>query len=205
MLRNWWDKTVQNGPSLGYHPKPSKSWLIVKEEHKERAEEIFANTGIKITSEGKKYLGGYVGTGEGTMKYVEELVDEWIEQLKQLAAIAKSEPQAAYSAFTAGFKHKMTYYIRTIPNLSTILKPLDETVMKEFIPAITDGHHCSEDERYLLSLPVRLGGLGLPIFSELCDREYHNSVLATQQLAERIQAQNSAYDLDRERQKALES
>ena len=150
-------------------------------------------------------MGGFVGTAEGTTKYVEELVNDWIEQLKQLAAIAKTEPQAAYSAFTAGYKHKMTYYIRTISNLSTILEPLDETVTKEFIPAITDGHHCSEDERRLLSLPVRLGGLGLPIFSELCDREYENSLKATKQLAVRIQAQNSAYEIDVDRQKEIES
>ena len=111
MLREWWNKIVENGPAFGYFPKPSKSWLIVKDEHKERAERIFANTGIKITTEGKKYLGGFVGTDEGTVNYVEGLVRDWIEQLKQLTTIAKSEPQAAYAGFTAGFKHKMTYYI----------------------------------------------------------------------------------------------
>ena len=125
--------------------------------------------------------------------------------MKQLIAIAKTEPQAAYSAFTAGFRHIMTYYIRTIPNISTILKPLDDLVANEFIPAITGGHHCSEDERRLLSLPVRLGGLGLPIFSELCEREYNNSVKVTKQLAEKVQSQISSYDIDRERQKEIET
>ena len=188
MLREWWEKIVQNGPAVGYYPKPSKSWLIVKEEHRERAEEIFKNTGINITTDGKKYLGGYVGTAEGSASYVEELVDDWVEQLKVLTSIAKTEPQAAYSGFTAGFKHKMTYFIRTIPNLTATLKPLDEAVANEFIPAITEGHHCSENERKLLSLPVRLGGLGLPIFSELCEREYDNSQKATRKHIEKIQA-----------------
>ena len=58
MLREWWDQTVQNGPAVGYHPKPSKSWLIVKEGHRERAERIFHNTGINVTTEGKNILGG---------------------------------------------------------------------------------------------------------------------------------------------------
>ena len=80
----------------------------------------------------------------------------------------------------------MTYFIRTIPNLSAILKPLDDEIDSKFIPAITEGHQCSDEERKLLSLPVRLGGLGLPIFSELCEREYRNSVRATQQLSENI-------------------
>ena len=204
-LRKWWDQTVRHGPALGYHPKPSKSWLIVKESQRGRAEEIFRGTGINITYEGKKYLGGFVGTDEGTTKYVEELVTKWVEELRNLTRIAKSEPQSAYSGFTAGFKHKMTYFIRTIPNLSAILKPLDDVLDNEFIPAITEGHQCSDEERKLLSLPARLGGLGLPIFSELCDREYQNSRRATEQLAKKIKDQISEFAIDREREKEIES
>ena len=204
-LRQWWDQTVKHGPALGYHPKPSKSWLIVKESQRGRAEEIFRGVGINITYEGKKYLGGFVGTDEGTTKYVKELVANWVEELKNLTMIAKSEPQSAYSGFTAGFKHKMTYFIRTIPNLSAILKPLDDEIDSKFIPAITEGHQCSDEERKLLSLPVRLGGLGLPIFSELCEREYRNSVRATQQLSENITNQITELTTDHEREKEIEA
>ena len=126
MLKIWWDKTLQYGPALGYFPIPSKSWLIVKESELARAREIFKDSGLNITTEGKRYLGGFVGTREGTVKYVNELVTDWIDQLKQLTSIAKSEPQAAYSGFTAGFKHKMTYFIRTISDLADILKPFDQ-------------------------------------------------------------------------------
>ena len=74
------------------------------------------------------------------MKYVQELQDEWLEQLDELTKIAKSEPQAAYAAFTAGFKHKVTYFIRTIPNLKDVLKPLDDALDQKLIPALTEGH-----------------------------------------------------------------
>ena len=67
-------------------------------------------------------------------EYVQGLVDDWMDQLDVLISYAKSEPQAAYAAFTAGFKHKLTYYIRTIPNISSILKPLDDKISLEFIP-----------------------------------------------------------------------
>ena len=63
---------------LGYYPKASKSWLVVKAEKEEEAREIFADTGIQITTEGRKYLGGYVGTRAGAEKYVNELQDERI-------------------------------------------------------------------------------------------------------------------------------
>ena len=124
-LREWWDRCGEHGPAMGYHPKASKSWLVVKEKDKERAEELFRDTQINITTVGRKYLGGFIGSNEGSENYVGDLVKEWVEELETLSNIAKSEPQAAYSSFTAGFRHKITYFIRTIPNVKEILKPLD--------------------------------------------------------------------------------
>ena len=118
LLRDWWSRVVEHGPKFGYFPKASKSWLVVKEEKLQLAEELFRGTEINITTEGRKYLGGYVGTEEGSRKYFKELCDEWCSQLEELSKIARTEPQAAYSAFTAGFKHKLTYFLRTIPNLA---------------------------------------------------------------------------------------
>ena len=181
---------------MGYHPKPSKSWLVVKEEMLDKANNLFEETGVQITTEGRKYLGGYIGTAEGTTKYVEGLVDDWIKQLKKLATIAKSEPQAAYAAFTAGFRHKITYFIRTIQNIKEQMKPLDEVIDSIFIPAITEGHCCSRLDRKLLSLPVKSGGMGIPIFADLCDREYANSRLASQQLTSNIVQQIQEYNID---------
>ena len=172
---------------MGYHPKAEKSWLVVKENELERAQEIFRDTGVKITVDGRKYLGGFVGKRDGTENYVLDLVKDWVEQLKLLSKIAKSEPQAAYSVFKTGFRQKMTYFIRTIPNLKNMLTQLDETIDNCFIPAITEGHYCSRRDRQLFALPVRLGGMGIPIFTELCDREYQNSRLATEQLRSNIQ------------------
>ena len=31
-LREWWDELARLGPSYGYHPNPSKTWLVTKEE-----------------------------------------------------------------------------------------------------------------------------------------------------------------------------
>ena len=64
---------------------------------------------MNITTEGRKYLGGCVGTEEGREKCTDSLCKEWIAELEELSKIAQFEPQAAYSAFTVGFKHKLTY------------------------------------------------------------------------------------------------
>ena len=203
-LKSWWDRIEEHGPKIGYHPKASKSWLVVKQEKLEEAERIFAGSGIKITTEGRKYLGGFVGTEEGAYRYVNDLVQEWLSELEILTSIAKSEPQAAYAAFTGGFKHKVTYFMRTIPNLSNILKPLDDYIDDHFIPALTEGHALGDNERRLLSLPVRLGGLGIPIYSDICQKEFENSVRVTEMLRSKIVSQEQRYIVDRKAEREVE-
>ena len=139
-LRRWWDNIVNCGPKLGYNPNASKSWLIVKPEVQTKAQKIFRGTKINITTEGRKYLGGYIGSEDGWDEYADELVNSWCGQLMVLSKIAKTEPQADYAAFVSGFKHKLTYYIRTMPNIKQHLTRLDAVVDNVFIPAITDGH-----------------------------------------------------------------
>ena len=55
-LKEWWDELEQIGPDFGYFADASKSWLIVIEENMSDAANIFANTGIQITKEGRRSL-----------------------------------------------------------------------------------------------------------------------------------------------------
>ena len=64
--------------------------------------------------------------------------------------------------------------MRTVPNTAAYLQQIDGIVQTELIPAITGGITCSEEERKLLSLPPKLGGLGIPIFSTISDAEFEN-------------------------------
>ena len=96
-------------------------------------------------------------------KYVQEKIDQWIKELRVLCKIAWCEPQAAYSGFIKGFKHKPIYFMRTIPNIKTQLKQLDDVIRTEFIPVITGGINCSDTERRLMFLPPRFGGLGIRV------------------------------------------
>ena len=116
-LRRWWDNIVIVGPKLGHYPNVSKSWLVVKPIKEEKARQIFRDTNIKVTTEGRSYLGGYIGSESGQSKYADELVSSWCDQLTVLSKIARSEPQAAYTAFVSSFIHKLTYHIRTMPNI----------------------------------------------------------------------------------------
>ena len=57
-LLNWWENLLKVAPTVGYYPKPSKSWLIVKPEKVELAKQIFKDTKINITSDGQRHPPG---------------------------------------------------------------------------------------------------------------------------------------------------
>ena len=79
--------------------------------------------------------------------------------------------------------------MRTIRDISDKLNQLDEAITSEFIPAITGGIHCSKIKRKLLSLPSKLRGLGIPIFTEISNQEYEYSSMLSKDLSTRIMKQ----------------
>ena len=51
-LRPWWDQIEHLGPTFGHHPNSTQTYLMVKEEHENKAEALFADTDVHITSFG---------------------------------------------------------------------------------------------------------------------------------------------------------
>ena len=116
-LRKWWSVLTEISPKFGYYPEPTMTWLVVKPCVSEKVESIFFGNKLMLTTEGRKYLGGSFGIGKFKDLYITTKVNEWISQLELLSKIAATEPQFAYCAFTASFKHKVTYTMRTIPDI----------------------------------------------------------------------------------------
>ena len=195
-LSKWWDNLTERGPCYGYYPNAVKSFLIVKPDKENVARELFNGTNIKITSTGACHLGATVGSEEFKEEYVKMKVKEMTMELKKLSKIGETEPHAAYAAFTHGWKHKWTYMSRTIADIGELMRPLENCKRYSFIPAITNGHKCNDDERLILTLPPRLGGLGIPNSVTSADQEYNNSLKVTSALAERIITQEQWNDVD---------
>ena len=108
--------TTSIGPAYGYHANASKTWLITKHSYIAKAQELFGDTQVNITTQGRPYLGTALGSQEFMETYVSDKVQEWNNQLLLLAEIARSEPHAAYAAC---FVHKFSYLCKTIPNTVT--------------------------------------------------------------------------------------
>ena len=74
---------------------------------------------VNITLEGRRHLSAVIGSKEFKDQNCQEKVDKWLREMESLAEISKSQPHAAYVAFTKGFKSKFTYYLSTIKSHPT--------------------------------------------------------------------------------------
>ena len=68
--------------------------------------------------------------------------------------------------------------------------------VKAVLPALTEGQHFSQDDRKLLSLPPRYGGLCIPIFSEIADAENKYSKMSCKQLSGNMKSQTVELSFD---------
>ena len=103
---------------------------------------------------------------------------KWCREIDRLAEIAITQPQSAYAAYTHGEMHRFTYFLRTIPGMQEYIKPLDDIITNKLIPAIL-GTTISDQDRKLFSLPVKQGGLGIPILTEKAESDYITSKTIT--------------------------
>ena len=185
-VKGWWDILNKNGPTMGYLPNPSKTWLILKNSKTiEKAQGAFKGTGVNITSYGKKHLGACLGSVASKHDFVSEKVEGWVSHLQKLSEFAESDPHAAYAAFTYGFIQKWKYVQRTMSGIDELFQPIEDCIRNKFIPAIV-GRAVSDTERLIFSLPTKLGGLNIPNPVSFASKEYEWSRRLTETLTNRM-------------------
>ena len=177
-LKYWRETLCELGPKLGYFPEPMVG--CVNCNCSDKSVHVFEDANVQMITKGKRYLGAALGASQFRNEYIKEKI------LHVLIEIAKIEPQAAYTCFLSSYKHKLNYYMKTIPDITRLLKKVDEVILTKFIPVITGGITITENERKLLPLSSRLGGLCIPIFEEGRETEYQNSIMISEHLCNRI-------------------
>ena len=150
----------------------------MKTEHKELAENIFEGNNVIIRTDGAKHVGAVIGPSDYKETFIKNLVRQWVNELRVLTKIAKSEPQAAYSNFTNSLRQKWNFAMRTIPGLENYLLPLEDVIRKEFLPDLL-GCPIKPEIRELILLPTRLGGMGIISPIKAAVDEFKNSVCLT--------------------------
>ena len=195
-LRDWWDALVEKGPAFGYYPNAIKTFLVVKSDRRERAVNVFEGTAVQITTEGRRYLGGALGTEKFVQDFIADKVSDWTSEVRRLAKFAATQPQAAYAAYTHGLINRWIYALRvTTPIEESLLKPLEDAVSQKLIPALTGQAAPNEDIRALLALPVQLGGMGLVNPVTLPRKQHRMSLAITMPLVSSIDCQAFRADM----------
>ena len=207
-LRRWFDMLMKVGPLYGYYPKPSKCILVAKENLVEQARTAFAGTavgictdgsrdvkesGVKVVSTGTRHLGAAVGTKHFQYEYVQKKIAVWIDCIKKLSDIATTEPHAAYSAYTHSLQSQWTFLCRTMPTNASWFQPLEDAIRMIFLPKLIN-RDLNDLERDLLSLPARLGGMGITKPTEECLIASTNSIFISMPLVRLVQRQE--FELD---------
>ena len=115
-----------------------------------------SDTGIQITTEGRRYLGSAV---ESPKSYVSEKVKEWTNEIsKLLCEFADTQPHAVFSALTHDLLGRWIYLFRVLPNINELFSPLEQCIRMQLLPTLTGKCVFSDLERQFRS---RLGGLGI--------------------------------------------
>ena len=105
-IKKWWDALNSLSPVFGYFPNPKKCWIISKPDKEASVKEVFKDTAVNVTVEGKKHLGAVIDSREYLEEYVSEKVTNWVSEITKLAEFTLSQPQACYAAYTFGLKHR---------------------------------------------------------------------------------------------------
>jgi hypothetical protein len=204
-MRGWFDELLEVGPTYGYFPKPSKCILVVKPHILAHARAVFKgsgvsvhtegskDTGVEVTSEGTRHLGAAVGTTSFRQSYVKHKVNKWVSTVKRLADVATTQPHAAFAAFTHCLQGQWTFLSRTMPDCAELFEPLEQAIRGDFIRTLLK-RDVNDLERDMLSLPARMGGMGIFKPTEECLISSANSIYISAPLVRLIEKQ--AYEFD---------
>ena len=191
-LYNWYRQLSKEGQKFGYLVNGTKSWLILKSrELAEEAKRVFGEE-VNITTEGQCHLGAVIASQEYKDQYCEEKVRAWKEEIERLSEIAKSQPHAAYIAFTKGYKSKFTYFMRTIESFEDYVDPIQEVIEDLLLPTLFgQSEPLPYEVRRLATLATGQGGLGIPDLKSEVPQQFAASRLITTAHVDSITSQSS--------------
>ena len=172
--RIWWHKISKLDSKIDFFPKENRLWLVVKPEQYHAARDIFKETTLNKTKERQKHLGAVIGRIKYKKEYVISKINELVKELSLLSKSATFNPHAAYCTFTSGYRQKFRYIIQTIPDIKNFLQLVENIIQNWLIPSICECRTCSDDERQLLSISVKLGRIREINLTFISDIEYNS-------------------------------
>ncbi|KAL7461468.1 hypothetical protein ACHAXS_001898, partial [Conticribra weissflogii] len=175
------------GPFFGYYPNPGKSWHICDEDDEDEARAAFEAAGLDVQfTRGQRYVGGFIGSDTTRKDWLAPKIQEWVDGVKTLAAVATRFPQTAYAGMASSLQAEWQYVCRVVPGIAQALAPVEAAIRSDFLPALFGGTtpmSIDDDFRRLLGHSVKMGGIGIRDPTKTADRLFEASKEATAHLA----------------------
>ncbi|EJK63533.1 hypothetical protein THAOC_15800, partial [Thalassiosira oceanica] len=91
--RNVYKRLEQIGPDFGYFPAGAKCWLTVPKRREEEVKQYLADNGLPWqVTQGKRYVGGFIGSEDALSEWIEPKVEDWTFAIERLANAAVRYP-----------------------------------------------------------------------------------------------------------------
>ena len=173
----------KKGPTFGIRFNAAKSKAVVDESALVSAREYSLNSAepeIQVVLSARN-LGGVIGCKQTKIEFQKANAIKWAEEVKKLARIAPDNPQAVYTAFTSSQKAKWQYQQRVCQGdyPEEVYGVIEVAIRTYMIPRLTGWNTTSPNERKMLALPVRHGGMAIDNPVESAADNYKTSLAAT--------------------------
>ena len=124
---------------------------------------------------GCRYLGGYVGEKHLEKEWIDGKVENWVESIECLSPFASLVPQSTYAGMQRALQHEWTFIQRAVPSESAAFEPLESAIQSHFLPSLI-GSKVDADLRAWTSVPIKQGGMAIPMPNEMQDLNHRVSV-----------------------------
>ncbi|KAI0983384.1 hypothetical protein GJ496_011672 [Pomphorhynchus laevis] len=170
-----WNTVIELGPRYGFFTNEIKFALLVHGENRIHAKELFANSVLKITTEGLKVLGSAIGQEQFVNDFVINRIDEWISTLSNLEQVAKEHPHVAFIVLTKSLQFRWTFVQRTTCSEDACYDRVSSFIFDRLVPTMI-GVDSQLASKYLLSLLLCCGGLGIVDLVAFVSKQYEWSL-----------------------------
>jgi hypothetical protein len=186
------------------YPKPAKTFLIVKKEKEGAAKDLFKDSKVKITKDGHRDLGAFIGSKLAISDFFAEKIESWTRQIDLLTDIAKTQPHATHTVYIHGLRSKWVFLQRVMAVIGTELDSVEKAINEKLIPAILGKDSAvSEPHRNLFALSGRFSRLGFDNPTKTASHHFRTSKLISKQHAKLILTNQRELKLDQGTQTML--
>ena len=177
---------MKRGPDRGYFPELPKPLFISDTPGQEAgAKREFAAEGLTLNFVSvSRYLGAYLGLQADLEAWVKTQVEAWAHGVTVLANIARRHPQSSYAALGMSLKAEWQYLQRTVPEVGTLMGPIEEALREKLFPSLFGGEEINANFRKILGHRFKHGSLDIPEPWLSAEIAYNTSNVASRELVD---------------------